>query len=366
MRLFRRIAPYLAILLLAFALTVGILSTGWGSDILLRFSKELSFRSDGGKVSQLASTDPCPADAAADLDCWDGYYKTLLEKYGSHVALFELKTRYARGGYPRLFCHTLLHPIGEKAGEEYGNVADAYAVGDPFCRSGYYHGVLEGIFGEDGSGKLLTQLDTLCAQVKGKEKYSYDYFACVHGVGHGLMAYFDHDLFQSLSGCDKLSGQWEQSSCYGGVFMENVISDSEDSPSKFLKRDDAVYPCNAVDDTYRYQCYLMQTSHMLTVYDGDFGKVFDACSTVEEKYRVPCYQSLGRDASGWSYGVADDARAYCAFGRTNEQKAQCLAGAAVDFIQSSGTDAARQLCEKGDTEVRRACSDAVEYQLGSL
>ncbi|MEK7509929.1 MAG: hypothetical protein AAB605_04455 [Patescibacteria group bacterium] len=259
-----------------------------------------------------------------------------------------------------------MHPIGEAAAKEYGSVARAYARGDTFCRAGYYHGVLEGVFGEEGAEWLLTHLDSICEDIEGKERYSYSYFSCVHGVGHGLMAYFDHELFESLEGCDKLSGAWEQSTCYGGVFMENVISDSPDEPSKFLKRDDPLYPCNAVDDVYRYQCYLMQTSHMLTLFDGDFGKVFDACASVEEKYRTTCYQSLGRDASGWSFGSQEDVLVYCENGRTSEQKTYCLVGAAVDFIQSSGAEAARALCQRGDAEARKTCSEAVEYQLRSL
>lgn len=355
-----RVVPYILIATLAFVGTYTFLASELGT----------SFRTfllgDEHMIASLVAIDPCPGDAASSLDCWDEYYQKLLDTYGSHVTLFELKSRYEGGGYPRLFCHTILHEIGGKAGEEYGNVADAYAKGDTFCRSGYYHGVLEGIFGEDAGGEILAQLDSLCTEVNGKERYSYDYYACVHGIGHGLMAYFAHDLFDTLDGCDKLTGEWEQSSCYGGVFMENVISNSEDSPSKFLKDDDPLYPCNVVEDQYRYQCYLMQTSYMLVIFDGDFGKAFDTCAAIEEKYRVPCYQSLGRDASGWSYGSPENVRIYCGSGRTSEQKGHCLVGAAVDFIQSVGAEAARDLCKRGDPEAQAMCSKAVEYQLSSL
>lgn len=353
----RRFAIYGFIALAAFLITYIFLSSESGKTLLAQMQGAEQ------EAAYLLRSDPCEADQSS-YDCWEGYYQRIIADHGSRVALLDLKGRYEQGGYPRLYCHTLLHPIGEAAGHEYGNVAGAYAKGETFCRSGYYHGVLEGLFGEEDSGALLSNLDSLCADVKGKERYSYDYFSCVHGIGHGLMAYFDHELFESLEGCDRLTGEWEQSSCHGGVFMENVISDMPDEPSKFLKRGDPLYPCNAVADKYRAQCYLMQTSHMLTVYDGDFGKVFDACSRVEEKYRVPCYQSLGRDASGWSYGSIDQAVAYCAQGGTDEQISECLAGAGVDFIQSQGAEAARELCkrkENGDT-----CSQAVEQSLGTL
>jgi hypothetical protein len=353
----RRVAIYGFIALVAFLITYIFLSSTSGEAFMAQVQGEAR------EVAHLLRSNPCAADESS-YDCWEEYYQRIIGAHGSRVALLDLKGRYEQGSYPRLYCHTLLHPIGEAAGHEYGNVADAYAQGETFCRSGYYHGVLEGLFGDDDSEALLGNLDTLCAEVKGKERYSYDYFSCVHGVGHGLMAYFDHDLFASLEGCDTLSGEWEQSSCHGGVFMENVISDMPDKPSKYLKRDDSLYPCNAVDDKYRYQCFLMQTSHMLTVYEGDFGKVFDACSSIEEKYRVSCYQSLGRDASGWSYGSIEEVLAYCAEGR-GEQVEACLAGAGVDYVQSHGAERARELCRSAE-EGQAACSEAVEQSLSTL
>jgi hypothetical protein len=354
----RRIANYGFLVLVAFLITYIFLSSESGRAFIAQA------RGEEAEVEHLLETDPCAADESS-LDCWDDYYARVLTEHGSHVALFELKARYEQGGYPRLYCHTLLHPIGEAAGHEYPSVAEAYKYGDTFCRSGYYHGVLEGVFGHEGSEELLDNLDSLCAEVDGKERYSYDYFSCVHGVGHGLMAYFDHDLLESLEGCDKLSGEWEQSSCHGGVFMENVISDTPEEPSKFLKRDDPLYPCDVVDDKYRAQCYLMQTSHMLALFDGDFGKVFGACISVEAKYQVSCYQSLGRDASGWSYGSIEDVIGYCDTAQTNEQRSECFAGAGTDFIQSHSIEKARELCSRTG-EAEKTCSEAVEYAAGTL
>jgi hypothetical protein len=356
----RRAALYGFITLVTFLITYIFLSSAAGKTLVARIE------GDEATVALLLGVDPCPADEASSYKCWETYYSDAVTEYGSHVALFELKGRYESGGYPRLYCHTLLHIVGEAAGREYPSVADAYEKGDTFCRSGYHHGVLEGVFGEEGGDALISNLDSLCAGVKGKDRYSYDYYSCVHGVGHGLMAFFDHDVFESLAACDQLTGQWEQSSCHGGVFMENVISDTEEEPSKFLNDDDPLYPCNAVADPYRYQCYLMQTSHMLTVLNGDFEKVFDQCSRIEQKYRVPCYQSLGRDASGWSYGSNSEVFRFCSAGRTDEQKSECLVGAAVDFIQSWGPDEARRLCSEGEGAAQDACSKAVEYQTSIL
>lgn len=311
-----------------------------------------------------AESDPCPGEAGESSTCWMAYYRAFVKKYPAADALADLKKRYDAGESAATFCHPLLHVVGEAAGKEYGSVAVAYEHGDTFCRSGYYHGVLEGLFGEDGDA-LVTQLDTLCASVQGKERYSYNYFSCVHGIGHGLMAYFDHDLFESLAACDNLSGAWEQSSCHGGVFMENVISDTPEEPSKFLKHDDPLYPCDAVPEKYRTQCYLMQTSHMLTLFNGDFEKTFAECRKTGA-HQATCFQSLGRDASGWSYGEPESARALCMMGKTLDERSNCLIGAAADYLQSYGEEAARGLCAIGEEGARVPCIQNLEWQVRTL
>ncbi|MEK7509119.1 MAG: hypothetical protein AAB605_00215 [Patescibacteria group bacterium] len=310
--------------------------------------------------------DPCPGEIGLQSSCWTAHYIRMIDERGPLAALHDLKGRYEHGGGARLFCHPILHDIGAAAGKEFGTIAESFRHGDPFCRSGYYHGVMEYLFGEDGGGELLSQLDSICADARGKERYSYDYFACVHGVGHGLMAYFDHELFKSLSGCELLTGSWEQATCAGGVFMENIGADSPEFPSKYLKTDDLVYPCNAVKDSYRQQCFQMQTSYMLKLNGGDFAATFAACRGVEEEYRISCYQSIGRDVSGWTYGDAAEARTLCALGITAEEKSHCLLGVGVDFIQSVGTREARAFCADSPEGERTPCIQGVEWQVQAL
>lgn len=328
-----------------------------------------AFLSGRAYVDGTRAHDPCPGERMYTSTCWTTYYDELAKRRGSSAAMRDLKQRYDAGGYARTFCHVSLHKIGAAAADEFGTIAAAYKHGDTFCRAGYYHGVLEKIFGEadEGGGeKLLSTLNSICAEISGKERYSYDYFACVHGIGHGLMAYFDHDVVQSLAGCKTLEGAWEHGSCYGGVFMENVTAHSEETPSQYLKADDPLYPCNALDDEYRYTCYQFQTSYILPLFGGDFKKTFDTCRNVEEKYRGTCFQSIGRDASGWSYGVGDAALNYCALGATPQERAECLIGAASDFIQSVGKKEARALCNAGEDSARAACMQAVDWQISAL
>lgn len=314
-------------------------------------------------VPQLA-TEHAPCEDG-NYECWSLFYKRLIAEEGSHVALADLKYRFEDGS-ARDFCHESLHDIGQAAYHEAGSMSEAFLRGDYFCRAGFFHGVLEGVFVAEGSEAILTNLDRLCADVPGKKRYSYDYFSCVHGIGHGLMAHFNHDLFASLNACDNLSGEWERGSCYGGVFMENVMSDSPEQPSRFLKPDDLLFPCNAVEEQHKQPCFMMQTSYMLSVNGGDFAGAFAMCGTLEWPHRITCYESIGRDVSGWSFGDPVAARAYCTYGETFEERSHCMIGVASDFIQSVGPDEALVFCEEVEEGGREACIRTVEWQLSAL
>ena len=67
-------------------------------------------------------------------------------------------------------------------------------------------------------------------------------------------------LTNSLEVCDALEDDWSRSSCYGGVFMENVSNAINEK--KNFSPTDYHAPCNRLDAKYRRECYVMQTSRM--------------------------------------------------------------------------------------------------------
>ncbi|MEK7628118.1 MAG: hypothetical protein AAB421_01730 [Patescibacteria group bacterium] len=316
--------------------------------------------------AQLASITPsCPPDD--DFACWEKFYRDLSDNESSVVALADIKARYAtRTGLPFRSCHSLLHIIGEKAGAEFDTVADAYAHGDTVCRAGFHHGVLVEELTKNGSNPLGSAwLDSLCTSTYRGERGGYHYFNCVHSVGHGLMAYFEHDLFQALDGCGKFSGSWERTTCYGGVFMENVNSASAGVPSRFLRDDDLLYPCNEVSEEQRRACYWTQPYHMLNITNGDFSRIFGACGSVENsEARIQCFQSLGRDGAAWLGEYSGTVASSCALGLTREARTSCLLGAASEltlFYESS--EEAFAVCDAStDTDFIEACkTEAATY-----
>ena len=144
--------------------------------------------------------------------------------------------------------------------------------------------------------------------------------------------------------------------------MENVIVDNKYHNAKYLKASDPLYPCNAAEEKYKETCYLMQTSYMLTVVNGDFNRVFDLCASAEESHRNTCYQSLGRDASGRSTSNVAQTVAWCNLGRDSSQRENCVTGAVKDFISYFHSDTqAKELCAAfDDPEVKDTCSRAGE------
>lgn len=305
---------------------------------------------------------PCPS-GSTDLTCYMDYYEYIVKDKGVPVAFNVLKADYAVNPYVVSQCHPLTHVIGRVATELYPRVYDAFEHGDPYCWSGYYHGVMEKIIEKIGVEKIAIELDQICDGITGKEVYSFDYYNCVHGLGHGLMAIYDNELFKSLEVCDNLSGVWEQSSCYGGVFMENIIIDGQGEFTKYLKLSDPIYPCNAVSERYKTSCYLMQTSYALKATGHDFAKVFEICRNGDQNYKMLCWQSLGRDASGQSSSNAEATRAKCYLGINQEEKLHCVIGAVKDFISYFHSDVeAKNFCSTLSDDLKQGCLDtAVAY-----
>lgn len=309
----------------------------------------------------------CVGDLAQDFDCYDTYYKSIVDAQDVATAFTDLKARYETDGYVKAQCHPLTHVIGRTAVAKYPKVSEAYTYGDPFCWSGYYHGALEGVIAKMGRKEVPNQLNTICADIAGKERYSFDYFNCVHGLGHGLMAYTNTELPDALALCDNLKGDWEKRSCYGGAFMENVIVDNKNHFTKWLKPEDPLYPCPAVAEKYRLDCYLMQTSYMLKVTGNDFKKVFGLCATTGDAYRPTCYQSLGRDASGQNSSNAEFTKMRCMLGQDDEARSNCVIGAVKDFISYFHSfDQAKVFCNSLDNDLSGLCLDMGEQYYNNL
>lgn len=312
--------------------------------------------------SSPATENPCTGADAGNFDCYEAWFAKLVKEQGIPQAFTILKEAYPVNKYVRSQCHPITHVIGNVASEKFASVSEAYTQGDSFCWSGYYHGIMEGVLGKIGRSNLPNHMNGICTDLATKRRYSFDHYNCVHGLGHGVMATNGNELFDSLKICDALSDAWDRSSCWSGAFMENIIIDNKNHFTKYLKADDLLYPCTAVEEQYKHPCYLMQTSYILKVVNGDFARTFQECTRSDENFKAICYQSIGRDASGRSVSNVGETRQSCLLGVDFDQQSNCVIGAVKDFISyHHGDTEALEFCASLPTpELQEVCTSTAK------
>jgi hypothetical protein len=309
--------------------------------------------------------DSCTS-ASSSYSCYKKQLTEITNKQSPEAAMALVKKEYSLNSYVKSQCHQLTHVIGRAALDKYKNVADTYAHGDQFCWSGYYHGAMEEVALINGYDYLLKNTNEICKPIAAKGKYSFYHYNCVHGLGHGYMYVKDGDLFASLSACDAITNSWERTSCYGGVFMQNIMNEqtpdnTAKTGSKYLKSDQPMYPCTAIGYKYKDQCYLMQTSYALQTVSYNFSEVFEMCAQVDADFRDTCYTSLGRDASGNSVSDVDSTKTTCLLGPSEEARRYCVHGAAMDFVSYFHSDQqANKLCKSLPSTLSGDCLSVVK------
>ncbi len=262
-------------------------------------------------------------------------------------------------------CHRIVHTIGSASLARFdGNVAKAFALGSASCWSGYYHGILERAFtGVSGVDELGGAARRVCDD-EGIRRTTFLAYQCVHGLGHGLMIRSGYDLPFSLSICDRLATKWDQTSCTGGVFMEN-ISSTYGVKSKWLRDDDPVYPCQTVADRHKLYCYLMVTSRISQLNGYDWRKTAGVCRRVEREWVATCFESYGRDASGFTRQNPREAARLCRYARRNA--VSCVYGAARDMTSNYANGRrASQLCRLVARPLQAQCYYGIGTILGNL
>lgn len=307
----------------------------------------------------------------SELDCWRERMEVMVAQNDSNTKVFaDANAAYQTSTYVKSNCHQIAHIIGRASGKKYADVTKAYEDGDDFCSSGYYHGVLEAALTITDKDTILSKLNAICSGVKNEGIYKLKHYNCVHGLGHGLMQLHDSELFTALNSCDRLVDNWERQSCLGGVFMENIMNEfNPGHTTSYLKSDDLLYPCNAVDNYYKEPCYLIQTAHMLKSTGQNFAKVFELCGTVASPYDATCYQSLGRDASGNSVSNLDATVNSCNLGLSTRARENCYIGAVKDFVwHYNNLDQGLILCDRIATEpnIRETCINTAKSYYSSF
>ncbi len=298
---------------------------------------------------------------ASDYRCYAEYFAKKTYHSSPEEAFTELKAAYEKDTYVQSQCHQLTHIIGRTGYKKYGSLSGAYKHGDSFCWSGFHHGAVEQAIGDVGAVGIKKQANGICKELADARRYSFDHFNCVHGLGHGFMSIDGYELPTALKSCQLLTDSWEAESCYGGVFMENVmVATRENGYSKYLNKDDLLYPCNGIERQFRQQCYMMQSSYMLQQNGYNFGATFALCAQADSEFVATCYQSIGRDASGSTVSDVALTKQKCSSAPNGDALYNCMIGAVKDFVSYfHGTAQAEQLCQAFGGEIVAPCKQTI-------
>lgn len=297
--------------------------------------------------------------------------KKELEKNGIKAAITKLVSESDGGS--AFDCHQPAHHIGRVGYKLFGR--EAFRACDASCHSGCYHGAMEVFLNEKGTTDLAKNIDDICSIYD----TSFGKFECLHGVGHGVLAYLDYDMPGTIEECKKLDSQFKKSSCYGGMFMENVLtgqgfgaSTKQDHTTPWVNKTDPQFPCNAIDQDWnvQYECYQMQTSWMLTMFNYDFEKTKEECLKAPEQFRAVCFKSFGRDAGGNTLRNPPEIVKLCnKVPKEENYYEECITGATnviVDFWGPALKGQASELCALLDERGKKTCYTVLAGRLSDL
>jgi hypothetical protein len=268
--------------------------------------------------------------------CLQVFIKTYLDTKTTLEVLAELDQIQQKDVGIRNSCHPIVHVIGRETFRLKGNIPEAFAACDQTCHSGCYHGAMEFLLrgdtiyqkpGEERAHINEEEVKGKIANVCSENQPVNLRFQCLHGLGHAIVYFLDYNLFKSLDYCDLLSSPWDESSCYGGAFMENITA--IDKSNRFLAAKDYHFPCRVVEEKYKSDCYVMQTSRMFEMGLSKY-QIIEECKNAGD-YRLKCIQSLGRDLS-------NDAR-------------------------TQSPDSVSSICELMEAPYKNSCTDGVAFAL---
>jgi len=204
---------------------------------------------EGWAAAAAARCGALPSDPRGT--CYEEVLFALLDAHGVRTAMRTLEMLPNQAGEMSHHGHMLSHHVGIAGYRGADRVGEAFAECTPAFQSGCYHGIVQAYFADPAvasspAGIDGSRLNALCAEHRGPDGDQWLLFQCLHGMGHGLVALHGNHLPRALQGCDLLPDLWEREGCYGGAFMENVVSAT--MPHHAPRADDGAHRGHHHDD----------------------------------------------------------------------------------------------------------------------
>ena len=221
----------------------------------------------------------CLGTPASAVRCNQKFYETYAKTYGAKEELARFTRDEKEDSQLNAGCHSVLHKIGHVAAQEYGSLGNAFDAGSTICSNGFYHGVVEQLFGTmDFAALTQNEISGICNNIVSTTSQPSLKLNCIHGVGHALMFMSGGDTANSLLGCGSFTRDEDRSSCVTGVIMEEGFR-IEASATTARFNDDPTMFCSQVPGV-QTSCWLAQSAKIIAHLQGtSSAEVF--CSSIQ-------------------------------------------------------------------------------------
>lgn len=269
------------------------------------------------------------------------------------------------------YCHSIAHAISisevEKDPQKWLEVFER--VPDAECSYGYFHGIIEGKYRFSPDFKVDSKLvERVCLEMGSQGSRR----SCAHAFGHVLLVQENADSEKALSVCEKLASVIK-SSCFQGVFMENVqrdnlslhaIAQRESWDKNYLNKEGSI--CNRFSVDKRAECWRSLGPAVLTALDRDLDRAVLFCQNAPDyPSRRSCSREvLGQDtinqlALGENWNLTADK---CSFLEDNSKEYKECIKDLVGYVLLTSKSYKNQmtlLCQNVKPEIRQECMEVV-------
>jgi len=239
------------------------------------------------------------------------YFQKLSVEKGAVYAFEVLKKASFQG---EIDLHLLGHVVGDELYKQKSIEGISDCTND--FRNACSHSIVVGTLLEHGEG-AISRINEACQKAPGGKGA---YTMCFHGLGHGILAFYNYELPPTIELCKKTGtkeyGNREYVECGGGAIMEMVgggFHDKiawEEGRKKYFTTDDPLSPCssNFMPQETRSICYIYITPRLWEAVgadsghptSSDFAKAFPLCEkiTTGKENKNACYEGFGKEFIG--------------------------------------------------------------------
>ena len=281
-----------------------------------------------------------------------GKWSVRIEKVGADKAYSELKQEFMAKKKDEQ--HSVAHLFGEILYEKTKNT-DGITICDANFGFACFHGFFITILGNKGVG-ILSELDKACVK-----KFGPMSSGCQHGLGHGLIEYYGHNLkglTMALLECGKTTVFANKFGCTSGAFMEfNMPNSLVNVERKKLDSANPYFPCTNMPSQFQESCYFELGQLWLQTFNINYETIGNFCLKIKNKInQESCYLGLGNHLTPIiNYGIIDTINA-CKEMPTEDGKLLCLSGATwAMFSNPRIRPMAKDICKTLEVDLFDQC-----------